>query len=287
MVLFADTFNDHFHPDVAIAAVEVLEDAGFFVHVPMADVCCGRPLYDYGFLGMAKRWWVQMLDVLRPYYVAGMPMVVLEPSCWASFKDELGNLMPNSEDAKRLADLTFTLADFLEKKAPDYRLPRSNATRWFMATVIKKRWTRSTTRSLENSSLKKKSSTKWACHTNIPMPDAVVWPARSGTRKINDHYEVGVAAGERCSCPKSATRPDDELIIADGFSCQEQIIQQTDRTPLHTAQVLQMALHGDVPRDHPEASIIDARKKAIHVGMAPSRRYARRSRGGRSVRDAR
>ena len=61
VVLFADTFNNHFHPDVAIAATEVLEDAGFRVHVPMADVCCGRPLYDYGFLGMAKRWWIDLL----------------------------------------------------------------------------------------------------------------------------------------------------------------------------------------------------------------------------------
>ncbi|HEX4056507.1 MAG TPA: FAD-binding and (Fe-S)-binding domain-containing protein [Tepidisphaeraceae bacterium] len=268
MVLFADTFNDHFHPDVAIAAVEVLEDAGFFVHVPMADVCCGRPLYDYGFLGMAKRWWVQMLDALRPYYVAGMPMVVLEPSCWASFKDELGNLMPNSEDAKRLADLTFTLADFLRKKAPDYRLPALKRNAMVHGHCHQKALDALNDKEFGKLFAEKEIFDKMGLSHKHPDAGCCGMAGAFGYEKINDHYEVGVAAGERMLLPEVRNAPDDELIIADGFSCQEQIIQQTDRTPLHTAQVLQMALHGDVPRDHPEASIIDARKKAIHVGMA-------------------
>ena len=61
MLLFADTFNNYYHPETAKAAVEVLEDAGFHVEVPKADLCCGRPLYDYGFLGMARRWLENML----------------------------------------------------------------------------------------------------------------------------------------------------------------------------------------------------------------------------------
>ena len=123
VVLFADTFNNYFHPDVAIAATEVLEDAGFRVHVPMADICCGRPLYDYGFLGMAKRWWGGLLQALAPYCRSGIPMVVLEPSCWAAFRDELNNLMPNNEDAQRLSGLTFTLSEFLRAMAPNYAPP--------------------------------------------------------------------------------------------------------------------------------------------------------------------
>ncbi len=117
VVLFADTFNNHFHPDVAIAASEVLEDAGFRVVVPLADMCCGRPLYDYGFLGMARRWWLDLLEKLRPYYRTGLPMVVLEPSCWSAFRDELTNMLPNNEDARRLKELTYTLSDFLRTRA--------------------------------------------------------------------------------------------------------------------------------------------------------------------------
>jgi FAD/FMN-containing dehydrogenase/Fe-S oxidoreductase len=267
MVLFADTFNDHFHPDVAIAAVEVLEDAGFLVHVPMADVCCGRPLYDYGFLGMAKRWWVQMLDALRPYYDAGMPMVVLEPSCWASFKDELGNLMPNSEDARRLAELTFTLADFLRQKAPGYRLPMLKRDAIVHGHCHQKALDALNDKEFGKLFAEKELFDKMGLSHKHPDAGCCGMAGAFGYEKINDHYEVGVAAGERMLLPEVRKAANDELIIADGFSCQEQIIQQTDRTPLHLAQVLQMALHGDVPREHPEAPIIAARKKAMHAGM--------------------
>ena len=268
MVLFADTFNDHFHPDVAIAAVEVLEDAGFLVHVPMADVCCGRPLYDYGFLGMAKRWWVQMLDALRPYYDAGMPMVVLEPSCWASFKDELSNLMPNSEDAKRLAGLTFTLADFLRKKAPDYRLPVLKRNAIVHGHCHQKALDALDDKEFGKLFAEKEIFDKMGLSHKYPDAGCCGMAGAFGYEKINGHYEVGVAAGERMLLPEVRNAGNDELIVADGFSCQEQIIQQTDRTPLHTAQVLQRALHGDVKGEHPEEPIIAARKKAIHVGMA-------------------
>ena len=55
VILWADTFNNHFTPATLRAAYEVLEDAGFAVTVPSKSLCCGRPLYDHGFLGMAKK----------------------------------------------------------------------------------------------------------------------------------------------------------------------------------------------------------------------------------------
>ena len=77
------------------------------------------------------------------------------------------------------------------------------------------------------------------------MRAAAAWRVLSDTKRNNDHYEVGVAAGERVLLPKVRRAAEDELIIADGFSCQEQIEQQTDRAALHIAQVLQMAIRGD------------------------------------------
>ncbi len=209
-----------------------------------------------------------MLDALRPYYDAGLPMVVLEPSCWAAFKDELGNLMPNSEDAKRLADLTFTLADFLRKKAPDYRLPALKR-----KAIVHGHCHQKALDALNDKEFGKLFAEKEIfdkMHLSHEHPDAGCcgMAGAFGYEKINDHYEVGVAAGERMLLPEVRKAPDDELIIADGFSCQEQIEQQTDRTPLHIAQVLQMALHRDVPQKHPEAPIVAARKKAMHAGMA-------------------
>ena len=90
--MWPDTFNNHFHPDTAIAATEVLEAVGCDVMLPARSLCCGRPLYDYGFLKEAKRLLRQVLDELRPHVEAGTPVVVLEPSCLAVFRDELVNL---------------------------------------------------------------------------------------------------------------------------------------------------------------------------------------------------
>ena len=66
VLLWPDTFNNHFHPQTAKAAVEVLEAAGFQVVIPPKPLCCGRPLYDFGMLETAKGLLREILDVLRP-----------------------------------------------------------------------------------------------------------------------------------------------------------------------------------------------------------------------------
>ena len=91
------------HTDVGVAAVEALEAAGWQVVIPEGHVCCGRPLYDYGFLDLAERYLRRSLDQLREWYREDIPIVGLEPSCVAVFKDELGKLLPHDDDAKRLA----------------------------------------------------------------------------------------------------------------------------------------------------------------------------------------
>ena len=66
VLLWADTFNNHFLPATAKAAVEVLEAAGFDVTVPRAHLCCGRPLYDVGMLDRAKSLLLEIMDELLP-----------------------------------------------------------------------------------------------------------------------------------------------------------------------------------------------------------------------------
>jgi len=94
VLLWPDTFTNHFEPGIAIAAVEVLQAAGFEVAIPNRPLCCGRPLYDYGMLSLAKRQLRQILDSLREDIRLGTPVVVLEPSCGAVFRDELANMLP-------------------------------------------------------------------------------------------------------------------------------------------------------------------------------------------------
>ena len=268
VLLFADTFNNHFHPDVAIAATEVLEDAGFRVVVPMADVCCGRPLYDYGFLGMAKRWWFDLLDKLRPYYEGGVPMVVLEPSCWAAFHDELGNILPNNEDGKRLKQLTFTLSDFLRNKAPNYRPPQLKRKAIVHGHCHQKMLDELNDKEFGKLFAEKEMFDKMGIEHKNPDAGCCGMAGAFGYEKENDHYDVSVAVGERMLLPEVRKAEEDELIIADGFSCQEQIEQETDRGAMHMAQVLQMAIReGDAPRRRPEQRIIEARKREQKLAM--------------------
>src|SRR6185503_4073683 len=115
VILWADTFNNHFFPHTAQAAVEVLESAGYRVSVPVQSLCCGRPLFDYGMLDEAKEKLQQILSSLGPSIEAGTPVVVLEPSCASVFRDELMSLFPTLEEAGRLRQQTFTLAEFLNR----------------------------------------------------------------------------------------------------------------------------------------------------------------------------
>jgi Fe-S oxidoreductase len=116
VLLWADTFNNYFLPETAQAAVEVLEHAGCEVVVPEPHLCCGRPLYDYGFLKMARSYLLRNLNALYPYTESETPMVVLEPSCCSVFRDEMRSLLPESAAAQRLSTNTFTLSEFLEKE---------------------------------------------------------------------------------------------------------------------------------------------------------------------------
>src|SRR5207244_982932 len=96
------------------ATVEVLEHAGYRVDLPGRVLCCGRPLYDYGMLDTAERWLRTILRTLRPQIRDGVTLIGMEPSCLAVFRDELPNLFPGDEDARRLSRQSVLLSEFLE-----------------------------------------------------------------------------------------------------------------------------------------------------------------------------
>ena len=99
-ILWPDTFNNHFYPETAKAAVAVLEAAGFQVRVPVRHICCGRPLYDFGMLEQAKTQLRRILSDMREDIDNGIPVVGMEPACVAVFRDEMVNLFPGDEVAK-------------------------------------------------------------------------------------------------------------------------------------------------------------------------------------------
>lgn len=232
VILWPDTWNNHFHPTTAQAAVEVLEDAGFNVTIPKVHLCCGRPLYDYGMLDLAKTMLREVLESLRPQIRAGISVVGLEPSCVSVFRDEMVNLLGPDEDAKRLASQTFLLTEFLAKKAPDYKPPKLHRKALVQQHCHQK--------SILDKSSDKKLFEMIELDYNIPDTGCCGMCGPFGFDA--GHYDVSLAIGERVLLPKVREAGNDVVIVANGFSCREQISQTTDRQAMHPAQVLKMAI---------------------------------------------
>lgn len=233
VILWADTFNNYFHPQTAKAAVAVLEAAGYQVNVPQAWLCCGRPLYDYGMLDLAKHTLRQTLDALRTDIRAGVPVIGLEPSCAATFRDELVNLFSHDEDAKRLQQQTFLLSEFFQQKASDYQFPQLQGKALVQAHCHHK--------AIMGVDAEQELLAKLGLDYEI-LDSGCCGMAGSFGFEEGDRYEVAMQCGERVLLPTVRSAPSDTMLIADGFSCREQIAQATDRQALHVAQVMQMAL---------------------------------------------
>ena len=229
-VLFLDTFTSFFAPQVARAAVVVLEAAGYRVEAPAGAVCCGRPLYEFGMVPTAVRFLRRTLRSLRPQLRAGTPIVVLEPGCASVFRDELRELMPDDPDAVRLAAQTRTLAEALDGWDP----PAIDA------RVLVQRH----------------------CHQQAVIgydPDLALL-ARSGADvEVLDSgccgmagsfgyearkYDVSVACAQRVLVPRVEDARGDTVVLADGFSCRSQIADLTTRRAVHLAQLLERHLDG-------------------------------------------
>ncbi len=231
VLLWPDTFNNYLESSVLQAAVEVIEDAGYRVELPPRPLCCGRPLYDSGMLDTAERLWRQVLDTLRPWIRAGVPVVGLEPSCVAAFRDELVNLFPHDDDARRLSDQTLLFSEFLERQR--YRPPQAHDVR----AVV-----------------------HGHCHQEsvLGMDAELAVLSRMGVdHELLDsgccgmagsfgfdarHYDVSMRVGERVLLPTIRDLDDDTLVLTNGFSCRQQIEQGTDRAPWHLAELLSWAL---------------------------------------------
>jgi FAD/FMN-containing dehydrogenase/Fe-S oxidoreductase len=260
VLLWPDTFNNYFQPATAKAAVEVLEATGFRVIVPKAHLCCGRPLYDHGMLDRAQALLLQILDELSPEIEAGTPIVGLEPSCIAVFRDELINLFPHDERAQALSRQTFLLSEFLETTAKNFPLPRLDRKALLHGHCHHK--------SLMKMTAEEAVLRRLGIDFQTPSPGCCGMAGAFGFEE--DKYDISIAIGELELLPAVRQAPPGWLIIADGFSCREQIAQGSPRHALHLAEVLQMALHGEaVPdsRPYPESARTQQREAEVFHSM--------------------
>lgn len=236
VLLWADTFTRGFSPQVALAAVEVLGAAGFEVVVAEADVCCGLTLVSTGQLDAARRRLHRLVEVLAPWSEAGVPVVGLEPSCTATLRADLPELLPGDRRAAGLARSVHTLAETLVGEGGAERMERLAA-------------------GLGADLAGRVVVAQPHCHhysvfgydADVELLGAVGAEVRTlagccglaGNFGMEaGHYDVSVAIAERSMLPALRGAPAGAVLLADGFSCRTQAAQLAGWSGLHLAELL-------------------------------------------------
>ncbi len=252
VVLWPDTFNNYFHPQVAQAAVAVLEAAGAQVVVPDVPLCCGRPLYDYGMLSLARRQLRRILAALRDEIRAGTPLVGLEPSCLAVFRDELARQLPDDPDAQRLARQSFLLSEYLARAAPAGWQPPALAPSDRRPALVQMHCHH---RAVLDADAEVRILTALGLDVQVLDAGCCGMAGAFGFHR-GEHYQVSQACAERALLPAVRQAPADTWIVANGFSCREQIAQGAGRDAVHLAQLLHRAVahQGGEPPATPAAA---------------------------------
>lgn len=235
VLLWPDTWNNYFYPEPLRAAVRVLEAADCRVRIPQQKLCCQRPLYAEGMLDLAKHELARILEALAPDLARGIPVIGLEPSCMASFRDELPRLFPADERARKLADNSFLLSEFLERENwQPPPLPRR------LMVQAHCHHHASLDIDAEKKQLQRLGATvDWLDAGCCGMAGSFGFRASS--------YELSQTIGELSLLPAVRAADEATVIVANGFSCREQIRQGSGRHALSFAEVIDLALRERLP----------------------------------------
>jgi FAD/FMN-containing dehydrogenase/Fe-S oxidoreductase len=232
VILWPDTFNNYFHPEVAHAAADVLARSGCEVHIPSQPLCCGRPLYEFGLLDSARAYLNRTLKALDQEIRNGTPIVGLEPACVSVFREELPNLLAHDEQAKRLSQQVFLFSEFLARKAPAFPFGK----------------------------IKRKAVVHAHCHHQAVLKTD---PLRELLERLGldfrildsgccgmagsfgfeeEKYDVSVKCAQLVLLPEIDKTNSDTLLVTNGFSCRAQIEELAGRRPIHVAELLKLGL---------------------------------------------
>ena len=230
VLLWPDTWNNYYRPQTLTAAETVLTSAGFRVETPRRHLCCGRPLYDFGLLSAARAYLARVLVELAPQIDAGLPIVFLEPSCASVLKDELLELFPCDPRAERLSRQVWLLADFLAAQEADFAVPRLEGARIFVHSHCHHKAVFGGAGN-EIELLRKAGAIVELIHAGCC---GMAGPFGFEAGK----FEVSCTIANQELLPAVEAAGPDAILIADGFSCREQIGQLAHRRAVHFAEVL-------------------------------------------------
>jgi Fe-S oxidoreductase len=228
--LWTDTWNNYYHPQTLAAAERVLTEAGFDVQTTQGHICCGRALYDFGLLGNARTYLAKVFDRVSREIDAGLPFIFLEPSCASVFKDEALELFPNDARAEKLSRQIWLLADWLAAKAPDWVEGRLEGRQVMVHGHCHHKAVFGGPKSEIALLMKAGAQVEMIETTCCGMAGPFGFEA--------DKIEVSKAIANLGLLPAVDRATAGTLIVADGFSCREQISQLSLREGKHLAEIL-------------------------------------------------
>ncbi|MEZ4703280.1 MAG: FAD-linked oxidase C-terminal domain-containing protein [Rhodothermales bacterium] len=235
VVLFNDTFNTYNSPEVAVAATEVLEAAGFEVILP-GHRCCGRPMISKGLVNEARAAARETVDRLAPFAERGLPIVGLEPSCLLSLKDEYLILLPGDAKARAVADRAVMFEVFIAGLAAEGKLEgvfKTDARKALLHGHCHQK-------ALVGTDPSKKTLSAAGC--SVEEVDSGCCGMAGSFGYEAEHYDISMQMAERRLLPAVRAAAPDTVVVAAGFSCRHQIKDGAGREALHPAQVLRQAL---------------------------------------------
>jgi FAD/FMN-containing dehydrogenase/Fe-S oxidoreductase len=227
VLLWVDTFTDHFAPEVGRAAVRVLEAAGYSVRTTDRQVCCGLTWISTGQLDGARRQLRRSLDALEPALRDGMPIVGLEPSCTAVLRSDVRELLPSDGRADRVAELTRTLAELLSATS-GWTPPRMDGVH-----------------GVAQPHCHHHAVMGWSADAALLRGAGADITAVGGCCGLagnfgveRGHYEVSVAVADTALLPAVRAAGEGAVVLADGFSCRTQLDQLAHLRARHLAELL-------------------------------------------------
>jgi len=229
-ILWADSVNTHYRPHLLQTTIRVLQKSGFQVGVATAHFCCGRPLYEHGFLEKGKQQLNTILDSFYPTLPSHAKVVVLEPSCLSVFQDEMLKLFPEDTRSVDLSNRTMTVAQLLAENsvAPKTRLARG---------IIH-------LHCHDKSSSIDSFDRQWMqkCFDTLQEPEqsccgmAGTYGLQKNTRRI------GLKLFNRSLKGSIDQSQSDTYIVTNGFSCNSQIQNETSRYSKHPVEIIDECL---------------------------------------------
>lgn len=236
LLLWTDTFTDHFDPEIAADAVAVLTGLGYRVELPPRNVCCGLTWTSTGQVTAARRVLARSLRAIGPALDAGIPVVGLEPSCTAALRSDAAELLPDEPRVKALKNQVSTFAELLARHADELSAVAGEGNGAALVQIH--------------------------CHQHAELgsePDRAVLAALGVDATVLDsgccglagnfgfedgHYDVSMACAERALLPAVRAADESVALLADGYSCRTQVRQAGEREPVHLAQIAYRALRG-------------------------------------------